>query len=94
MQARYAEQGLVILAINLDQDKTDAAEFLSDVPAKFKIIYDPEGDSAEKMDLMGMPMSYLIDRNGQLRHNLIGFNSLKKTQHENHIRTLLNEVQR
>ncbi len=94
VQARYADQGLVVIAVNLDQDKQGADEFLRDIPATFKIVYDPEGTSAEQMDVMGMPMSYLIDRDGILRHRLIGFNSRKKIQHEDHIRALLDETVR
>jgi thiol-disulfide isomerase/thioredoxin len=94
MQARYADQGLIVLAVNLDQDKADASDFLKDVPAKFRIIYDQAGGSAEQMEVIGMPMSYLIDRNGDIRHSLIGFNSQKKIQHEAHIHTLLNEATR
>jgi len=92
VQTRYADQGLEVLAINLDQEKQDAADFLKDVPAKFKIVYDPDGGSAEQMNVMGMPMSYLIDREGKVRHRLIGFNTRKKAEHEEHIRTLLNEA--
>jgi thiol-disulfide isomerase/thioredoxin len=92
MQARYGEQGLVVLAVNLDQDKQDAEAFLNDVPAEFVIAYDPSGSSAEKMEVMGMPMSYLIDRNGKVQHRLIGFNSQKKSEHEKHIRSLLNQL--
>ena len=92
IQAKYNDQGLVVIAVNLDQEKQAAADFLADVPAKFKIVYDPDGSSAEQMEVMGMPMSYLIDRQGHLRHRLIGFNSSKKKQHEDHILALLNET--
>jgi len=92
MQTKYADQGLVVIAVNLDQEKQAAADFLSDVPATFKIMYDPDGGSAERMDVLGMPMSYLIDRQGHVRHRLIGFNSTKKKEHEDHISALLNET--
>jgi thiol-disulfide isomerase/thioredoxin len=91
IQKKYEDQGLVVIAVNLDQEKEAAADFLSDVPANFKIVYDPEGGSAEKMEVIGMPMSYLIDRQGNVIHRLIGFNSSKKKEHEDHILSLLNE---
>ena len=94
VQARYADQGIEVIAINLDEEKQNAANFLKDVPAKFKIAYDPDGRSAEQMNVMGMPMSYLIDREGYVRHRLIGFNSSKRIEHEEHIRALLNETVR
>ena len=92
MQTKYADQGLVVIAVNLDQEKQVADKFLNDIPANFSIVYDPSGRSAEQMDVMGMPMSYLIDRQGHVRHRLIGFNSTNKTEHENHISALLSET--
>jgi len=41
--------------------------------------------------VMGMPMSYLIDREGRVRHSLIGFTESRKKVHEQHIRELLAE---
>ena len=92
VQKKYADQDLVVIAVNLDQEKQAAADFLTDVPATFKIVYDPDGSSAEQMEVMGMPMSYLIDRQGHVRHRLIGFNSSKKKEHEDHILALLNDA--
>jgi thiol-disulfide isomerase/thioredoxin len=92
IQEKYDDQGLVVIAVNLDQEKQAAADFLADVPAKFKILYDPNGGSAEQMQVIGMPMSYLIDRQGYIRHRLIGFNSSKKKEHQDHILALLNET--
>jgi len=89
MQARYASQGLVVIAINLDKEKEDAQNFLSNIPANFEIGYDPEGHIAEIMNVMGMPMSYLIDQHGQIKQRLIGFNPKKQIEHEAHIQSLL-----
>lgn len=94
MQAKYADQGLEIIAINLDSDPTAAQEFLAEVPASFVLGFDPEGNSAEQMQVEAMPMSYLIDRAGQIRFRLMGFNSDKKSEHEAHIQTLLKEPRR
>ena len=91
MQAKYAEQGLKIVAINLDSEVAAAREFLAEVPANFTLGFDPEGNSAEQMQVEAMPMSYLIDRDGQIRYRLMGFNTDKKVEHEAHIQHLLNE---
>lgn len=94
MQAKYAGQGLAIIAINLDSESDVAREFLTEVPASFVLGFDPEGKSAEAMQVEAMPMSYLIDRHGQIRYRLMGFNSEKKSEHETHIQTLLSEPER
>ena len=46
MHAKYRDDGLVIIGVNLDKDNDSAADFLREFPADFKIIYDPEAGGA------------------------------------------------
>jgi cytochrome c biogenesis protein CcmG/thiol:disulfide interchange protein DsbE len=91
MQKRYAAQGLNIIAINLDQKPEQAKRFLQEMPADFTVAYDPEGKTAEQYNVQGMPSSYLIDRNGQIRQTHIGFRHKDKEHLEQAIREILNE---
>ena len=93
MQQRYAEDGLKIIAINIDEDQADAREFLERVPASFAIAYDPEGDVADLYRLKVMPSSYLIDRNGNMVHTHKGFKTSDGTRMEEKIRKLLQQDQ-
>jgi thiol-disulfide isomerase/thioredoxin len=92
MQAKYKEQGFEIIAINLDNEQKQAFDFLTEIPANFTLGFDPEGLSAEKMDVEAMPMSYLVDRQGRIRQRMLGFNTSKKAEHEAYIQTLLTET--
>ena len=85
MHAKYSDQGFEIVAINLDSETQEANTFLKEVPANFILGFDPEGVTAEKMQVEAMPMSYLVDRKGNIRHRLMGFNTSKKAEHEAHI---------
>ena len=68
-------EDLAIVAINVDEDKNDALEFLAsfefDIP--FEIVFDPNGELAAGFAIPGMPTSYLFDASGNqlLRH--VGF---------------------
>lgn len=73
MQARYAKEGLKIIAVNLDTEHDLAKLFLKDNKAGFTIAYDPEGKLAEKFELKGMPTSFLIDRKGKIINTHMGF---------------------
>lgn len=73
MQSTYRDQGLVILAVNLDEDKAAAENFLKKVPGLFNIIYDPQGNIATKYQVEVMPTSFLIDKNGNLVKRKLGF---------------------
>jgi cytochrome c biogenesis protein CcmG/thiol:disulfide interchange protein DsbE len=89
MRAKYAEQGLVVIAVNLDADAGDAADFLAEHPAEFTVLYDAEGITPRSYEVKGMPTSYLISRDGQLVSRHLGFNVSDKQGMEDSIRELL-----
>ncbi len=89
IQQRYKQQGLEIVAINLDENRLDAERFLEQVKPGFTIAYDPAGETAEKYDLQVMPSSYLIDRKGNLVHMHRGFNGGAKHELEQQIQKAL-----
>ena len=92
-QERFGPQGLVVIAVNLDQDKEAARQFLKENPAHFKIGFDPEGGVAKSYQVRGMPSSYLIDRNGRLRSSHVGFRKKDKPALEEEIKKLIAEAQ-
>lgn len=73
MQAAKESQGLVIIGVNVDEDRADAEAFLQRYEAKFKLEFDPKGEYASFYDIPGMPTSLIFDRNGQLIHTHAGF---------------------
>src|SRR5205085_11445049 len=75
LQARYADKGLVIVAVNVDAIHDDALKFLRQVPASFKIAYDPKGQVAQQYAIKGMPSSFLIGRDGKVLSLHTGFNN-------------------
>ncbi len=91
LQQEYGDQGLVVLAINLDAETEQANAFLASHPAQFHIQFDPQGRIAERYQLLGMPSSYLIDTDGNLRHIHQGFFTDKQPLYHQQIKTLLGE---
>ncbi len=91
MMAAYNDQGLEIVAVNLDKDKTKADDFLKKVKTNFTIAFDQQGDSAKAYKLRGMPGSYLIGRDGKLYASHIGFREKDKPIMEQAIQQLLKQ---
>jgi thiol-disulfide isomerase/thioredoxin len=87
----YKDSGLVVLSVNVDVEKSAADAFLKKRPADFKVIYDPEGILAEQQGLIGMPSSYLYNRDGVLISTHVGFNSKTSSEAEKAIRSALGE---
>jgi cytochrome c biogenesis protein CcmG/thiol:disulfide interchange protein DsbE len=86
---RYAERGLTIVAVNLDQDPEAAEAFLAVFPAGFHHIRDPEGKIAEAFGISVMPSSVLFDRDGKPVYVHEGFHARDTQEYEKRIVALL-----
>ncbi|MFD1383739.1 TlpA disulfide reductase family protein [Rhodanobacter aciditrophus] len=93
MSAKYRDQGFEIAAINLDQQKPQAVTFLKELPPEFTVLFNASGEMPEAFEVIGMPTSFLIDRDGKVRATHIGFHSDKTKEYEKEIQQLLQEAQ-
>ncbi|MCE9687233.1 TlpA family protein disulfide reductase [Shewanella sp. AS16] len=91
MQAKYGEQGLTVVAVNLDVERALADKFLQQVPANFQLRFDPEGNVARSFELLGMPSSYLFDRQGNLVGSHVGFFQRNTAAYEQELQRVLKE---
>ena len=82
MHARYAENGLVIIGVNLDASTQDAAAFLEDYPAAFRIYYDTNADLAKDFDVQAMPSSFVLGRDGEIVARHLGFKVKRQQEYE------------
>ena len=73
MYHKYRGQGLEVIAINVDNPIEDGLDFLLDTPLDFLIPADPEGDAAEMFGVIGMPSSYLVGPDGEVKLVHMGF---------------------
>ncbi len=87
--AKYKKEGLVIVAVNLDQDRKDAQNFLKKIPADFPILYNPDASLAEKYHIIGVPSALIFDRQGKLIHQHPGFNAKRSIEYEQVIQAAL-----
>lgn len=67
------KQGFEVIAINLDENKNDAEEFLQQHPVNFTVAYDGAGKCPRGYKVMAMPTSYIIDKEGVVREVHLGF---------------------
>ena len=89
IDSQYADEGLKVIGINLDAETEDAKKFLESYPAKFDVVYDPEGKIASRFNLQGMPSAVLIGRDGKIFSQHIGFKEGREEHYEKAIRKLL-----
>lgn len=82
MHEKYADDGLVIVGVNLDLERAEAERFLGEFPASFMIVYDTEKVLAKQFEVIAMPSSYLIGRDGKIFEQHLGFKVKKQAEYE------------
>ena len=85
----HAADSLVVIAVNLDKDRTLAEAFLVEHPAGFRVAFDPSGRTAEAYKVSAMPTSFVIGRDGKVLLRHAGFDSRKTAEVEQRLQEAL-----
>jgi cytochrome c biogenesis protein CcmG, thiol:disulfide interchange protein DsbE len=89
MHAKYRERGLVVIGVNVDRERPEAERFLKQTPARFQILYDPQGSLAARYELPGMPSTYVFGPDGELVGRHIVFRAAARDEREAELQRLL-----
>ncbi len=93
MARRYGDRGLVIVAVNLDEDREAAETFLKvHKLAGIEKWFDPDGVLAERYGVSSMPFSLLFNRSGQPVYRHPGFHADQTAEYERHVQELLDDA--
>ena len=82
MHAKHASEGLVVIGVNLDLERAEAERFLHEFPPDFKIIYDDDQVLARQFEVIAMPSSYVIGRDGKVIARHLGFKVKQQADYE------------
>ena len=82
MHDKYARDGLVIIGVNLDMERADAERFLEEYPADFAIVFDEAQQLARQYEVVAMPSSFVIGRDGRVAATHMGFKVKKQDEYE------------
>ena len=69
---KYQGRGLVILAINVRQDRKRASAFIDKLNISYDVLLDPEGSTARSYGVLGLPTTFILDRKGNLHTQILG----------------------
>src|SRR3990172_2097254 len=61
---RYKDDGLEIVAVNVQESPSIIRPFADDFGMKFPVVLDKRGSVSDSYRLIGLPMTYFIDREG------------------------------
>ena len=88
---RYSDLGFTLLGVNVEEDSGGADEFLAETPVSFPILFDPGNEVSELYDVIAMPSTVLVDRNGNMRFIHHGYQPGYESEYQSQIRALLRE---
>ncbi|MFD0673001.1 TlpA disulfide reductase family protein [Cohnella sp. GCM10027633] len=69
----YKDQGLVILAISVGEDRDTVAQYIEEYGYKFGVLLDPDKSIAQQYGVKPIPVSIFIDREGRIVHRKLGY---------------------
>ena len=73
LHEKFASQGLVIVAVSLDEDKKNMDAFLKKNPVPFTIMRDPKAAMADTLGVEGIPTSFVLSPGGKIHAVHTGF---------------------
>jgi len=88
---RYGDLGFTLLGVNVEEDSSGADKFLEGTPVTFPILLDPRSEVSELYDVIAMPSTVLVDREGNMRYIHHGYKLGYENEYQTQIRALLRE---
>jgi len=90
LHQHYSKDGLVIIAVNVDENRADMEAFLKKNAVTFAVLRDANQKLVERAGVATMPTSFLIDKDGKVRFLHNGFRGAEtKKKYDEEIQSLL-----
>ena len=91
LQRKYADKGFTVLSICIESSDSIVANYLKKHPVTFPVLVDKEGAVAEAFRFSGLPASFMVGKDGIIRHKYSGYDKEAFTLIEQKIIELLNK---
>ncbi len=87
IQKLHEEYGkeVVILAVNVGENKSTAANFMMENGLNFSVLLDTDKSTAQNYLVRGIPTSYFLDKNGIIKEKVVGAVSYERMLELNRI---------
>ena len=69
---RFRDQGLAVVGVNMQEGKSIVLPYAEDFGMDFPIVIDVDGEVGDAYRLLGLPVTYFIDRDGIVRSTFTG----------------------
>lgn len=89
LQRKYEKQGLRVLGLTLEPNDDAIIAFLNAVPVDLTILRDPSGRAGEAFNVVAMPTTFVLDRQGRIAARFEGGGTGVHAKIETAVATLL-----
>lgn len=91
LHQRYSDLGFTLLGVNVEEDSRLSDQFLAETPVSFDILFDPQNGVSDLYDVIAMPSTVLVDREGNMRFIHHGYKAGYENEYQTQVRALLRE---
>ena len=88
---KYRDTGVVLLAVNVDDDPRKAAAEAKKLGINFPVLLDTAKTASKAYQLQAMPTTVLVDRDGKVRHVHQGYRAGYEQTYDEQLRALVKE---
>ena len=88
---RYRALGFTVLGVNVEADTAQAKKLLKDMPVSFPVVFDSDSVVSKQYDVVAMPSTVLVDRDGNMRYLHKGYKSGLEDVYQQQVRELIRE---
>ena len=91
MYKRYQSLGFTILGVNVEEDSSKAKRLLKEIPVSFPILFDNRNQVSKMYNVVAMPSTVLVDRDGNMRYLHKGYKPGYEKEYQKQVRALIRE---
>ena len=91
LYSRYQRVGFNLLGVNIDDDSRRAMQMVDELGVNFPVLFDARKEVSKLYAVEAMPVTVLVDREGNVRHVHHGYKPGYEEKYLDQIRSLLRE---
>ena len=91
LHKKYEPLGFTVLGVNVEEQADKAKGFLSDFPVDFPILLDNTNKVSKQYNVIAMPTTVLVDRDGNVRYLHEGYKPGDEKKYRQMIKKLVRE---
>ena len=88
---KYEPLGFAVFGVNVEEDIDQAKAFLRDFPVDFPVLLDNTNRVSKQYEVIAMPTTIMVDRDGNLRYLHQGYKSGDEAKYRQVVKKLVRE---